>query len=42
MTTLPFPDACDAAPFTDQELALAFMLFDLTSCLQQDSQPPVL
>ena len=39
---LPFPVACKAEPMTDQEKALAFMLFDLSSCVQEDSIVPVL
>ncbi|MEO6954610.1 MAG: carboxypeptidase regulatory-like domain-containing protein [Polyangia bacterium] len=39
---LPFPAACKQEPLTDQEKALVFMLFDLSSCVQSDSQPPVL
>jgi hypothetical protein len=38
----PFPMACKSDPMTDQEKALAFMLFDLSSCVQQDSMVPVL
>ena len=37
----PFPAACMLSPMTDQEKALAFMLFDLSSCVQQDSSRPV-
>jgi hypothetical protein len=40
--SLPFPQACKQEALTDQEKALAFMLFDLTSCVQSDSSVPVL
>jgi hypothetical protein len=40
-TSVNFPMACaNAGPMTDQEKALAFMLFDLSSCVQPDTQPP--
>ena len=31
----PFPDNCDSQPMTPQEKALAFMLFDIASCVGQ-------
>jgi len=35
-----FPTECPIAPMTPQEKVLEFMLFDLTSCIQQTTPPP--
>lgn len=37
-----FPGACQNKPLTAQERVLEFMLFDLTSCVMSDQQPPVI
>jgi hypothetical protein len=38
---LTFPAHCNDMPLTPQEKVLEFMLFDLASCVQPDSQTPV-
>ena len=40
LLSMGVPTGCDMTPLTDQEKALEFLFFDLSSCVTNDNNPP--